>query len=74
MFCRCRPDDSEEHVVSFLDEGTLSCPTLQGKEKRFEFDKVFNPSATQEEVSYSALQGKKCTLCALKLMCLFCIA
>ena len=50
MFCRCRPDDTDEHVVSFLDEDTVSCPTMQGKEKKFEFDKVFDPSATQEEV------------------------
>ena len=50
MFCRCRPDNTDEHVVSFLDEDTVSCPTMQGKEKKFEFDKVFDPSATQEEV------------------------
>ena len=52
MFCRCRPDDSDEHVVSFSEDAIVACPTMQGKEKRFEFDKVFDPSATQEEVRY----------------------
>ena len=38
MFCRCHPDDSDEHVVSLLEDAILACSTMQGKEKRFEFD------------------------------------
>ena len=51
MFCRCHPDNSDEHVVFFLEDAIVSCPTMQRKKKRFEFDKVFDPSATQKEVN-----------------------
>ena len=53
VFCRCRPDEQDLHILSFSEEGLISCPTLQGKLKTYEFDKVFDPLVTQETVSES---------------------
>lgn len=50
VFCRCRPDDSDANIVAFPEECIISCPTLQGKSKKYEFDQVFDPFTTQEQV------------------------
>jgi kinesin family protein C2/C3 len=51
VFLRVRRDDREtESIMQFPDEVTMRLPTLQGQSADVEFDKVFGPKATQEEV------------------------
>ncbi len=57
MFCRVRRDDRVKCVIEFPDAKTIGtpvelvCPTGKDNEKKkFEFDRVYSPAATQEDV------------------------
>ena len=50
MFCRCRYDDRDKCALKFDGEDGLSCYTSQGREKKYEFERIYNPSTTQEKV------------------------
>ena len=50
VFCRSRPDDHCSVVLEFPAEGEVAAYTAQGNQKVFEFDKVYRPETTQEEV------------------------
>ena len=50
MFCRCRRDDSGPITVEFAGDNIVHCWTRQGRKRTFEFDRVFDPQSTQEQV------------------------
>ena len=50
MFCRCRFDDSGPCTMTFDGGDRLQCSTMQGRRKVFEFERVYDPSTTQEKV------------------------
>lgn len=51
VFCRCRYDDSDECVLRFHEnEEEVTCLSSQGRERKFEFEKVYSPDTTQEKV------------------------
>ena len=51
VFCRCRYDDSDECVLRFHEnEEEVTCLSSQGREIKFEFEKVYSPDTTQEKV------------------------
>eukprot|EP00042_Codosiga_hollandica_P054689 m.746900 g.746900 ORF g.746900 m.746900 type:complete len:747 (+) comp58960_c0_seq55:289-2529(+) len=56
VFCRVRRDDRVECVLSFPDQAGMGtpteivCPQATGGAKKFEFDRVYSPASTQEEV------------------------
>ena len=51
MFCRCRYDDSDMCALKFDDDERVTCTTVQGRKKVFEFEKVYSPETSQETVS-----------------------
>ena len=53
VFCRCRYDSSGPCALQFDGGERLSCVTHQGRRKVFEFEKVYTPVTTQEEVGRS---------------------
>ncbi|XP_062514240.1 kinesin-like protein klp-3 isoform X2 [Corticium candelabrum] len=50
VFCRCRHDDRYSVALEFPTEGEIAAHTPQGPQKIFEFDKVYGPETTQEQV------------------------
>eukprot|EP00118_Oscarella_pearsei_P007350 m.35601 g.35601 ORF g.35601 m.35601 type:complete len:834 (+) comp32144_c0_seq3:2412-4913(+) len=51
VFCRCRPDHSAGDVApEFPREGEIVAYTSQGVKKGYEFDKVYDPASTQEQI------------------------
>lgn len=51
MFCRCRYDGSAACALTFDASGAVVCTTAQGRKKAYDFEKLFPPDTTQEEVS-----------------------
>ena len=52
VFCRCRYDDRGECALQFdKQEGRVMVKTAQGRKKVFEFERVYTPSTSQEEVT-----------------------
>ena len=52
VFCRARKDDRSECCLKFpTDQDIIANHPQQGK-KMFNFDKVFSPTSTQEQVSH----------------------
>ena len=51
MFCRCRYDGSAACALTFDASGAVVCTTAQGRRKAYDFEKLFPPDTTQEEVS-----------------------
>ena len=51
VFCRCRFDDRSACSLKFDSAtGMVVCCTAQGRKKAFDFERVFSPYSTQEEV------------------------
>ena len=50
VFCRVRRDDRAPSVFKFPSEHELVVPTLQGTEVMMDFDRVYGPDSTQEQV------------------------
>ena len=59
VFCRCRYDSSAACALKFDASGMVVCSTAQGRKKAYDFEKLFPPDTTQEEV-------RKIILAALK--------
>ena len=51
VFCRCRYDSNGPCALQFDGGERVSCITPQGRRKVFEFEKIYTPETTQEEVS-----------------------
>lgn len=49
MFCRCRYDDREVCSLRFDHEDAV-CTTSHGRNKTYEFERVYNPNTSQEKV------------------------
>ncbi|XP_078424213.1 uncharacterized protein LOC144696598 [Cetorhinus maximus] len=49
VFCRCRQDPGTQTILEFLSGEEISV-NQNGNRKRFSFDKVYPPTATQEQV------------------------
>lgn len=50
VFCRVRKDDRDKPCLQVPSRVELLCPDDQGRPREFDFDRVFDSSATQEEV------------------------
>ena len=62
VFCRCRYDDSAACALKFDASGMVVCSTAQGRKKAYDFEKIFTPDTTQEEVNLVLLkQNMVCT-------------
>ena len=57
VFCRCRHDNSARSAITFPSDTELQVVTQQGHVKKFEFEKVFQPTSKQTDVSH---QGRMC--------------
>lgn len=55
VFCRCRYDSRVEVALDFPSDEEIRGKTAGGQLKTFQFDKVFTPSSTQEEVFLDTL-------------------
>ena len=51
VFCRCRYDDSDMCALMFDGDERVTCTTVQGRKKVFEFEKMYTPDTSQETVS-----------------------
>ena len=51
VFCRVRKDDRGEQYLKFPSDQDLMTVHPQNGKKMFSFDKVFDPSSTQEQVN-----------------------
>lgn len=51
VFCRCRPDNNGTLAVEFPSSTEVQLRNQQGQMRLFEFERVFTPSSTQEDVS-----------------------
>ena len=71
VFCRVRPTDNEAAVKCAPDGSSLSLKRADGKDNAaFEFDRVFDPSAKQEEIFEEVSQLVQSALDGYK-VCLF---
>ena len=50
VFCRCRYDSSGPCALKFDSNSMVVCTTAQGRKKTYEYEKLFPPDTTQEEV------------------------
>ncbi|XP_065194514.1 uncharacterized protein LOC135825817 [Sycon ciliatum] len=50
VFCRCRHDNSARSAITFPSDTELQVVTQQGHVKKFEFEKVFQPTSKQTDV------------------------
>jgi kinesin family protein C2/C3 len=50
VFCRCRQDESGPCALTFEGEDLVHCMNNQGRMKSYEFEKVYRPTSTQDEV------------------------
>ena len=50
VFCRCRYDSSGACALRFYDDERVTCTTVQGRKKVFEFEKIYAPDTSQEKV------------------------
>ena len=50
VFCRCRRDDTGPCTPKFQDDDKVIVTTHQGRLKSYEFEKIFPPDTTQEQV------------------------
>lgn len=51
VFCRCRQDDRSVCALQFdKQEGRVMVKSAQGRKKMFEFERVYVPTTTQEEI------------------------
>lgn len=50
VFCRCRFDSSGVCALKFDASGLVVCSTAQGRKKAYDFEKIFPPDTTQDEV------------------------
>ena len=56
VFCRCRPDNTNELIHTFPTLTSVEVTDPQGNNKSFEFEKVFTPTSRQEEV-FNEVEG-----------------
>jgi len=52
VFCRVRKDDRAENCLKFPSDQDLVAINPQQGKKMFNFDRVFDPNSTQEQVFY----------------------
>ena len=52
MFCRCRYDERGACALKFDASGMIVCSTGQGRRRAYDFEKIFPPNSTQDEVKY----------------------
>jgi kinesin family protein C2/C3 len=50
VFCRCRYDERGACALKFDASGMIVCSTGQGRRRAYDFEKIFPPNSTQEEV------------------------
>ena len=50
VFCRSRYDSHGACALRFDASGAIVCYTAQGRKKAYDFEKIFPPDTTQEEV------------------------
>ena len=56
VFCRCRHDSRVKVALEFPSDEEIRGKTTNGQSKSFQFDRVFTPSSTQEDVFQDTIQ------------------